>query len=272
MKEYKRICPKCGNMLIYSNRQNLWAANKKNSLCHTCGRPDMAGSNNPFFGKTHSESTRQKLSKASKQRPITDEFRQKMSEVTSGKNNPNYGKSNYERWIEKYGFEEANRRNDVFKAKLSEQMSGEGNPMYGKPSPQGSGNGWSGWYGEHYFRSLKELSYIVGLDEQKINWLAADAAEFTIIYRPWQNVERTYVPDFLVGTMVIEIKPTKLKSSRAVRLKQEAAEKFCQDKGWTYEIVDPPKISEATLSRLYDYNEIVFIKRYDELFRKRFYE
>lgn len=32
------------------------------------------------------------------------------------------------------------------KEKLSERFSGEGNPMFGKPSPEGSGNGWSGWY------------------------------------------------------------------------------------------------------------------------------
>jgi hypothetical protein len=33
--------------------------------------------------------------------------------------------------------------------------------MYGKPSPQGSGNGWSGWYKGKYFRSIMELSFIV---------------------------------------------------------------------------------------------------------------
>ena len=39
--------------------------------------------------------------------------------------------------------------------------------MYGRFSPRGSGNGWSGWYKEWYFRSLLELSYMI--NETKFN-------------------------------------------------------------------------------------------------------
>jgi hypothetical protein len=46
------------------------------------------------------------------------------------------------------------------KTKQSIHSSGKNNNMYGKPAPQGSGNGWSGWYNDIYFRSIMELSYL----------------------------------------------------------------------------------------------------------------
>ena len=36
--------------------------------------------------------------------------------------------------------------------KISLASSGENNHMFGKPSPQGSGNGWSGWYKSWFFK------------------------------------------------------------------------------------------------------------------------
>jgi hypothetical protein len=67
---------------------------------------------------------------------------------------------------ELYGKEKANK----MKNNLSILNSGSKNKMYGKPSPQGSGNGWSGWYKGWYFRSLIELSYMVNVIEKK--WMA----------------------------------------------------------------------------------------------------
>ena len=56
-----------------------------------------------------------------------------------------------------YGQEKAK----VIKEKFSLRMRGKNNHMYGKPSPNGSGNGWSGHYGSFYFRSLLELSFLI---------------------------------------------------------------------------------------------------------------
>ncbi len=45
---------------------------------------DYSGENNPFYGKTHSEDARQKISKANKGRKFSDEIRQKLSKVHKG--------------------------------------------------------------------------------------------------------------------------------------------------------------------------------------------
>ena len=155
--ERKRNCPKCGIELVYNNKSVFCSAKKKNSLCRKCAclKKDLNGERNPFYGKTHTAETKEKLKKTDRQHWKTKEFRAKMSKITSGKNNGMYGRNDYEVWIEKYGKDEADKRLDALKQKLSVAFSGVNNPMYGKPTPQGAGNGWSGWYNGWYFRSLK---------------------------------------------------------------------------------------------------------------------
>ena len=54
--------------------------------------------------------------------------------------------------------------------KISNASKGKNNPMYGKPSPQGSGNGWSGWYKGIYFRSLLYSSFMSSIDNLFISF------------------------------------------------------------------------------------------------------
>lgn len=49
-----------------------------------------------------------------------------------GEDNPMFGRSAYDIWIEKYGQEEALRRMNILKNKRSEFSSGKNNSMYGK--------------------------------------------------------------------------------------------------------------------------------------------
>jgi len=76
--------------------------------------------NNPFFGKTHTEETKQKLSKARKERVTKDETREKLSQSLSGNKNPFYGKVH----------------NEESKKKISKantgKRTGEENSFYGK--------------------------------------------------------------------------------------------------------------------------------------------
>ena len=77
----------------------------------------ISGKNNPFYGKHHSEETREKM-------------RNNHADV-SGENNPNYGISRYGKDNPNYG----NRYSEETRRRISENhadMSGEHNPMYGK--------------------------------------------------------------------------------------------------------------------------------------------
>lgn len=172
------------------------------------------------------------------------EFKKKMSKVTSGKNNPMSGrkrpdnkgsKSNYQYWIDKYGEEKANELLENFKNRVSLKMSGKNNPMYGKPAPKGSGAGIAGWYKHIYFRSLKELIYMLYLDESGIEYKSAEDISVEYNY----NKSRTYRADFLVDNKyLIEIKPKSLQNTNEVLLKKDAAEKYCKENNLIYKILD----------------------------------
>ena len=157
------------------------------------------------------------------------------------------------------------------KRKLSIMMSGSNNPMYGKPSPQGAGNGWSGWYKNWFFRSLKELSHVIlVLELNNKKWIPFEKTGIKISYQSWDMRNRTYVPDFLVGDdLVVEVKPQKLMNTPAVSSKADAAKQFCAMKGWSYSLVDPPILSDEEIIKLHDSKEILFTERYEKLFASK---
>ena len=181
-----RNCPSCGRELTHTNKKNRNSAVKKKSLCYSCAakivqndpvhkekqaqyrRETYKGEGNPFYGKKHTKETIAKIQKNRDLSPFkTKKFKDKMSLVTSGDKNGMYGRNVYGIWVEKYGEEEANKRMARAKIKWSKASSGKNNPMYGKPTPNGSGNGWSGWYKGWFFRSIKELSYMINIIEAR---------------------------------------------------------------------------------------------------------
>ena len=284
-KKYFRECPLCNKELAYKNKKNRNFAEKNNKMCSSCSqkeahkRPEVilknkkrakklselyTGNRNPFYGKKHSKETIRKLKEVDRSYTQTSEFRDKSAVYAS--RNGMYGKTVYEVWIEKYGKEEANKRMTKLKKKRSINASVKNNPMYGKPSPQGSGNGWSGWYKGWFFRSLRELSYMIKIIEaKKLKWRTAETKDLRIKYVDYRGDNRTYAADFLVEEKeLIEVKPEKLKSSLTVRLKEKAAKKFCKKKGFVYKIADVETLSEEEIKELHDKKEIVFIKRYEE--------
>ena len=251
-KKYWRICPKCGEEIPYSRLYERCWAEKRNTNCKSCSKK---GKNHPMYGKTRPEETREKL-----------------SESKLGKNNPMYGKNVYQIWLGKYGKKEADRLMNAAKKKWSIASSGANNPMYGKPSPNGSGNGWSGWYKGWFFRSLRELSYVIlVLEPQDAKWCACESTGIKIPYKSWDDKDRTYVPDFIVDdNYIIEIKPDKLRSSMTVRLKQAAAETYCQKRGWSYSIIDPQVLSKKQIKDLRDSGKIRFTERYEKMYQARY--
>ena len=165
------------------------------------------------------------------------------------------GKTLEERYNSKQKAEE-------IKKKISKATKGKNNPMYNKPAPTGSGNGWSGWYKGFYFRSLLELSFLIRNKENRIS----SAETFSIPYVDYAGSERTYHPDFIMDSSVIEVKPVKLVNTVNNKLKFEAAKKYFEDKKYDFKILTEKeiiKLSKDEIISLHDNNEIKFLDRYE---------
>ena len=86
METLIRKCPKCNCEISYTNKYNMLNAEKKNSKCKSCGLKEVMtdevkkrmsdrvkgtnnpmygkfGELNPFFGKSHTKETKQKIIK-----------------------------------------------------------------------------------------------------------------------------------------------------------------------------------------------------------------
>jgi len=291
--EYKRNCPKCGKVLYYTSKYNRNALEKKGTLCMSCSsviknkkhgnnkkfierygtKGNNTGKDNAFYGKHHTEETKEKILKdRDYSYAKTKDFRKKQSINNSGIKNPMYGKTYYDIWISKYGKIEADKRQKEKIRKNSIASSGKNNPMYGKSTPQGSGNGWSGWYKGWFFRSLRELSYMIKeIEGKNKKWRTAETKDLKIKYVDYKGDERTYVADFLVEEKeLIEVKPTKLKKSLTVRAKAKAARKFCKEKGLIYKIKDVKILLEKEIKELHDKKIIKFTDRYEEKYNEKY--
>jgi hypothetical protein len=249
-KKINRRCGKCAQKERANRPEERVARSLRQSKC--------VGEKNQFFGKKHSESTKVELSILAKKQIASGVFR---------RDNCN----NYSTWLEKYGQEEADRRYQIWIGKLSKLSSGKNNPMYGKPSPQGSGNGWSGWYKGWYFRSLRELSCAISLDAANRQWISAEESSISIYYKDCQGKERTYYADFLVdGCELIEVKPERLHRTPLVLAKQDAAIKYCEARGWKYVLIDPQPLTHAVVRELHQSGTIRFTEKYEVKFREHY--
>lgn len=274
MNELKRNCPQCQDEIIYKSKGGHYTACKNNSVCRKCASINSGfteryatigastGDKNPFYGKHHTEASKKKIHENRDYTAYrTPERKARISECSSGKNNPMYGKTFYQVWIEKYGQEEADRRLELKRKKNSESSTGKNNPMYGKPSPKKAGNGWCGWYKNWFFRSLRELSYVIDvLEKNHLGWKSCEGL-IRIEYKDWNGTDRTYSPDFLVGNSLIEIKPIKLHESINVLYKKRAAEKYCLENGYKYFLTDCDILQFSTLHSLIDAGLIILTNK-----------
>lgn len=282
--KYSRQCPKCNKNLFYTQNGSCKLAKKRNSLCGSCrssevqNRQDVKQKNikrgkallgplNPFYGKHHSEESKVKRETTiqqnnSRQFFKDEKFLKKRSELSSGQNNPMYGKNLQEIWVLKYGSEEACRRRGILSQKRSVNTSGKRNPMYGKSAPYGSGGGWSGWYNGWYFRSLRELTYVLKeLEPNNRNWVSAE--DMCIPYSI-NGVDRTYRPDFRVNDEIIEIKPRQMQNTIENLLKRSAATAFCQKNGMRFRVVDINPITIEELWELHQNGTIKLLEKWSQ--------
>lgn len=237
-KKYKKNCPSCGCEQIYKNKYNFKRSLDENKKCIRCCQIGKScGENNGFFGKKHSKETKLKISNSLKGYTVWNKGKKTHQ---CGENNAMTGKSVLYFLIKKHGMENANKIWDDIQRRKSLSSRGKNNPMYGKPTPQGSGSGWKGWYKGWFFRSLRELSYMLNIIERyNIKWESAEKGKFKIKYKDDNLNDRTYSADFVLnGKYLIEIKPKKLMNSPQNKAKRDAAIKWCEKHDMIYKMSD----------------------------------
>ena len=258
-----RFCPICNVIIYHNNKQNRIKTENLKCICMCCkGKiqsENYVGSGNPFYGRHQSEKNKKLYHDIHKGKrySINTEFKKGHIPVDR--------KSNYEYWVINYGEDIAQQKHIKFKKKLSIANSGKNNPMYGKPSPIGSGNGWSGWYNNWYFRSLLELSYMIFVIERfNLKWENGEKWKNKIPY-VFENQNRNYFPDFIInGKYIIECKPKQLWNTDINKSKFNYALKYCEERGLILKIVDCYKIKQEELIELYNNGKIKFTKKYNE--------
>jgi hypothetical protein len=277
---------------------------------------DNSGSNNPMYGRKHTDEARKKQSQAVRKKypPKPEGFGigekngmfgksvyerwvelygeniakeklkiqgEKISKANTGNKNrkdpiykngvhPRIGKNNYQCWLEKYGKEEADRRQESYVKKQSENSKGSNNAMYGKSPAHSAGLGYAGKYKGWYFRSILELSYMIKVIEKyNIDWERGELHKFRCFYKKENGLEATYAPDFVInGKYVIEIKPKF--AVKYNEYKFEKARNFFKEKDMKFKVTRCSLINSKVLIEMYNKGVVVFNKPSEERFLKYF--
>ena len=274
-----RICPKCNKKIQYKDYISIKYVEKltkEGKLCRSCISAEV------MRGKSVYQTWIDKYGKE-----IADikmqEFKNKCRENSLGEKNVNYkNKVNGNKGLlqfsknckgktfeEIYGIE----KSIELKQKISNATSGKNNPMYGKPAPKRSGNGWSGYYGNYYFRSMLELYYLIYLVDNNINFESGEKKKHSIQYI-MDGLERNYFPDYyLIDTdEYVEIKPQNLVNSYQNKLKFEAAKNKLGNKHIILTEKNIVKIDIEKLYNLYINKNIIFDKEYDVRFQEYYFK
>jgi hypothetical protein len=122
---------------------------------------------------------------------------------------------------------------------LKNARPGELNGQFGKPVPIGSGRGISGYYNEHYFRSLYEYFTLKYFEQNNIKFSCNDLAlsknplKISIKFQ-FEDKTYNYIPDFIINDKtIVEVKATwDLKQTKTI-YKLKALEEFIE-KSETY--------------------------------------
>ena len=220
----------------------------------------MKGSGNHFFNKKHSLEVKENLATKARERVLTADHKAK---VTAVLRKANFKTPLYDHWLKKYGKDIADEKMAAMKIKKSQNALGENNPMFGKPAPKGSGAGWSGWYNGWFFRSLRELTYVLQIESEGRKWESAESRNYKIEYFDQNGQIRNYFPDFLVDDkFLVEVKPLRLQKTAVNIAKKLAAEKYAVYNQLEYVIIDVIPIKKEILLDLISQNKVVLTDKY----------
>lgn len=244
--DYKRNCPICSKEIKYNSKLSYDKARKSNTKCGSCSAKIK---NSLIYNKKYKRNC-----------PVCNKelvYNTQHQFNTANKNNKCCSLS--------CGVK-LSRNNPSYRQKMSEKFKGENNPMYGKPSPQGSGNGWSGHYKEVQFRSLNELFYLKYLFDNNIKFENGEKKKHRIEYE--FNGVKSYGSDFylLDTNEYIEIKPKKMINTPQNKAKFKAAKEKLGEKFKVLTEDDLNKISVEEMYTLYLKGDLKFDKRYEEKF------
>jgi hypothetical protein len=279
INQNQKVALKCDNCFAQFERVYSKVIGDEH-FCKSCSIGESNSKRDPSIHKKMIEKAREKcLGKTLDERVGKEkalEIKQQLSKRNSGELNPNYG-GLYSRGFadkpikgsleENYGKQKAAEIRNI----RSKNASGKNNPMYGKPAPQGSGNGWQGWYKGTYFSSILELSFMVHCENTKIKFFAISSKkEYSIKYIIGET-NRTYFPDFLINeSTVVEVKPSRLIYTELNSCKIKAAREKLGEHFLVMTEKDIEILSVDTIKKMYYNGEIQFIKRYEKMFKEKF--
>lgn len=258
-----RTCHACGSEIQYNTASAYYKAGERKSSCMDCRNKNYSGVGNPFYGKKHTAEAIAKISAVDKGYTQTADFKQKTKEGMGDKLGK-VGGDPYKFWLAEFGKEVADHK--ALQMNSKKGLPGERNPMYGKPSPQGSGNGWKGWYDGVFFRSIRELMFRIEMEEKQKSFCTGESHKTKIQYVDALGQTRNYFPDFIVeGKHIVEVKPKRLWNTPNIMAKRLAAEIWAQAQGMDYSLYDP-KIEVDKIKKLWESKRIKWAKGYEQRF------
>lgn len=154
-------------------------------------------------------------------------------------------------WEELYGKEKACE----LKRACSERTTGEKNPSYGKVYERGGRSRIQGIYRGIRFRSSYELSWLVDVLSSGICVTIPERVNYVIDGR-----QRTYLPDFQIDNVIIEIKPFDLIQHYVNLLKFAAAQRFCTLNGLEFRILTERELKLLTIEQISSMNDVEWNK------------
>lgn len=180
--------------------------------------------------------------------------RQATSTATVGEKNPMHGRHDHvhgllqshrartgKTYDEFYGPE----KSQMIRRKLSVSHQGDRNPAYGHVYERGGRSRVQGVYSGIRFRSSYELSWLVETLSAGAQVSVPQAVKYVLGDR-----KRTYLPDFQIGYVVYEIKPSALVSHPSNVAKFTAIRSYCDKHGLQFQIVTERDINLLTFGQI----------------------
>lgn len=161
-------------------------------------------------------------------------------------------------WMYEHGIRKGRKMFKELMSKIADERRGKPGP---RPSPGTFGRGVSGWYRDLYFRSLKELSFI--LKYEKEHEVESAEAVIRVKYKDGDRF-RHYYPDFILDkTIIVEVKCIYQRDDRITKAKMKALKRYCKTHGYTCRFEDA-EIDHPAIKNLYREGKVVFSTKNEE--------